>query len=93
MEAHRDIVASVRLQRAAIAAIEPVCALNDAAIVRQHEPTFVIDAEQARIAVMAGDKALPPHFLDPVALHAGWSCNDRRADHVGETRIEAEAAR
>src|SRR5690606_31185444 len=63
------------------------------AIMRQHDTAFVIDAEQTRIAVMAGNKALPSHFLDPVALHAGWTCNDRRADHVGEPRIEAEAAR
>ncbi|SPU71680.1 Uncharacterised protein [Brucella suis] len=70
VETHRNIVAPVCLGWAAIAAIEPVCALNDAAIMRQHDTALVIDAEQARIAVVAGNKALPPHFLDPVALHA-----------------------
>ncbi len=93
METDGNIVASICLQRTAVAAIEAVGALDDAAIMRQHEAALVIDAEQARIAVMAGDKTLPPHLLDPVALDARRACNDRRADHVGEARIQAETAR
>src|SRR5690606_3193565 len=55
METHRNIVAPVGLQRTAIAAIETVCALNDAAIMRKHDKAFLIDVEKARIDVMSGN--------------------------------------